>query len=102
VVEPFEANAHGPRSLAEANQTDAFDGAVAGFGDDSEPDNNERPWFDCFGTRNTISARSDGAFGHDAIDVFRDPPPNLFNWTDPRNDFATDEREPFDCFPRIR
>jgi len=102
VVETLEANAYGTRSLAEANQTHTLDDAVAGFGDNAEPNNNERCRFDCFGACNAISACSDGTFRHYAIHIFRNPSPNLFDWTNPCDDFAPNEREPFDCFPRVR
>jgi hypothetical protein len=101
VVESFEADTHGPRSSAEANQADALNDAVARLGHDGKPNHNQGCRFDCFSPCSTISAGCDGPFGYDTIDIFRDPPTNLFDWTDPRDDFATDEREPFDCFARV-
>ena len=101
MVESLEANAHGAGSLAAANQADTFDDAVAGFGDHGEADNNQRCRFDGFSARGTISAGRDGPFGHDTINILRDPPTDLFDRTDSRDDFTTDEREPFDCLARV-
>jgi len=83
VVEPFEANTDRARSLAESNQTDSFDDAVAGFAHDGEPDDDEWRRFRCLPTRGAISPCRNGPFRDDAIDVFRDPPADLFDRADP-------------------
>ena len=101
MVESFQANAHGARSLAEANQTDTFDDTVTGLCHDGEPDDDQGRCFCLFSAGNAISSCGYRSFGDNAIDVFGDPSPDLLDGTDSGDDFTTDESETLYRFPRF-
>jgi len=99
MVEAFESNAHRACPRADPDEAHAFDDSVTGFSHHGESHRNVRTlaWF----SSDTGLADGNGPLGEHAINVLGDPPSDLLDGPDSRNNFATEQSQFLDCGGRI-
>jgi hypothetical protein len=100
MVKAFEPNAHCSRARADSDQANAFDNPVSGFGHDSESDGDVRALAG-FRTRARL-ADGNGPFGEHSIHILGDPPSDVVDGSDARNNLATEQSQFLDCGGRVR
>jgi hypothetical protein len=99
MVEAFEPNAHRACPRSDSDKANAFDDSVTGFGHHGESHRNVRTL-----TRFCSRARladGNGPFGEHSITIFGDPPSDLVDGSDARNNLATEQSQFFDGSGRI-